>query len=161
MTRQENPREDLLAEATALVERAELEIAGGAEPVVVGFRAGGATSIFFGQDAAYHFDAANRLRRAYVAGLLFKADRGRLASLARRRTEREVQLIRHDLTDAEQESFLAELHERIARLRQALAGGAARWLRQVPPDANVPSRIVTWLTALPQPIELARSPRVG
>ena len=144
-----------------MVERAELQIAGAAEPVVIGFRANGAASIFFGQDAAYHFDAAGRFRRAYEGGLLFKADRGRLASLARRRTERETQLLRHDLSDAEQEQFLAELQERIARLRQAISGGETRWLRQVPQEADVPGRIANWLTAIATPIEIARSPRVA
>ena len=41
MARRESDREDLLREATALVERAELTIEGFDEPIVVGFRRDG------------------------------------------------------------------------------------------------------------------------
>ncbi len=161
MAQQESPREDLLAEATALVERAELRIAAAAEPVVVGFRANGAASLFFGQNEAYHFDPASQLRRAYLDGRLYKADRGRIASLERRRTDAEVQLVRHDLDADESARFLARLQERIAQLRGALAAGRADWLRQVPENADVRGRVTNWLASLPEPIEIARSPHVG
>ena len=40
MARQEHARENLMAEATALVERVELLLTGVAEPIVAGFRLG-------------------------------------------------------------------------------------------------------------------------
>ena len=122
MARQENPREDLLAEATALVERAELRIAGFAEPIVVGFRRNGAASIYFGQDAAYHFNTANELRRAFIGGTLYKADRGRLAALVRRRTAAEVELVRHDLD----ETVAARLPRHASPAANRISCGARR-----------------------------------
>jgi hypothetical protein len=159
MPRQENSREDILAEATALVERAECTAADEAEPIVVGFRSGGAASIYFGQDAAYHFDSERRLRRAYLGGLLYKADRGRLASLQRRRTGVEVQLVRHDLSDSELAAFLDEMQGRIERLKTAARSANVHWLRQVTED-GVSGKIVAWLAELPGRIEIAQTARV-
>ena len=74
MARRESDREDLLREATALVERAELTIEGFDEPIVVGFRRDGSASFFFGADPVYQFNTAFELRRAFVVGLLYKAE---------------------------------------------------------------------------------------
>jgi len=161
VARQENPREDLLAEATALVERAELRIAGFDEPIVVGFRRNGAASIFFGQDAAYHFNTASQLRRAFLDGTLYKADRGRLAGLVRHRTADEVELMRHDLDERETAEFLATLHRRLTTFRAALETGQGEVLRQVPDAVNLIPRIAAWLATLPDAIPIARSPRVA
>src|SRR4051812_13576909 len=117
MAREESSREDLLREATALVERIELipdssgELTG--TRIVAGFRRDGALSIFFGDDTVYQFNAASELRRAYCDGKLFKAARGRLAALKRVRTEHELQLVRHDLSETEQATFLAEMANRL------------------------------------------------
>ena len=90
MARDQSSREDLLREATALVERIELRIAGPMsvkhdrdDHVVVGFRANGSASFFFGEDPVYQFNSAGQLRRAYCGGLLIKAAHGRLVSLQR------------------------------------------------------------------------------
>ncbi len=82
MARDEQDREDLLREATALVERVELAPTDNeaGEHIVIGFRAGGAASVYFGGDTAYHFNSDGELRRAYADGLLYKADIGRLTS---------------------------------------------------------------------------------
>lgn len=160
MARQENPREDLLAEATALVERTELHVAGFEEPVVVGFRANGAASIFFGQDAAYHFNTSRELRRAYLGETLYKADRGRLASLVRRRTTTEVELIRNDLDEAETADFQNTLRRRLDDFSAALTNGKFEVLRRVPDYADPTPRIAVWLATLPDSIIIARSPRV-
>lgn len=160
MARQENAREDLLAEATALVERAEFVIPIDADPVVVGFRKNGAASLYFGQDEAYHFDSAGRLRRAYLEGRLYKADGGRLASLSRNRLAGETQLTRHDLTDAETADFLGRLQRRLVALQAAVAAGTIRWLREVPDGDATKSKIVDWLAGVPQHVEIAWSARV-
>ena len=70
MARDESDREDLLREATALVERIELAPADAAddEHIVAGFRRDGALSIYFGADPVYHFNSAGELRRAYCDG---------------------------------------------------------------------------------------------
>jgi hypothetical protein len=161
MSRREEQREDLLAEVTALVERAEFEIAEESAPVVIGFRRNGAASVYFGQDVAYQFNPANQLRRAFVDNRLFKADRGRLASLMRIRTEDEVQLVRHDLNPGEMDEIIAQMGVRIARLRDEILSGRAKLLRQVPESGDVTARIANWLRQLSDPFEIARSPRVG
>jgi hypothetical protein len=168
MARQESAREDLFAEATALVERAELVpantsgdiAADAAEPIVVGFRRSGAASVFFGQDAAYHFNSANELRRAYLAGRLYKADRIRLAVLDRQRTADAVQLLRHDLNSEETVEFLHHLHRRLDYLRTALFAQGLKVSRQAPEGQDLAARVADWLATLPEQIAVARNPRV-
>src|SRR5215212_742956 len=119
MARDESSREDLLREATALVERIELrpratDFSTAAsklidQPIVAGFRRDGALSIFFGEDRVYQFNPAGELRRAYCNGKLLKATRGRLASLDRARTQHEVQLARHELSAIEEAEFLSQM----------------------------------------------------
>ena len=146
MARDESNREDLLAEATALVERIELvDVAG--VTIVAGFRADGEFSVFFDEDPAYHFNAAGELRRAYCDGLLLKAALGQLVSLQRVRTEYEVQLVRHTLTDVEQEAFVSRMKNQVGRLANTLATGTFKAERQVPPDADIVGRVQAWITA--------------
>lgn len=145
MAREEADREDLLAEATALVERAELVIEGWADPIVVGFRAVGAASIYFGQVAAYHFNRQGELRRAYLDGRLYKAEGGRLVALERHRTANAVELIRDELDDERTHALLAELAEHSSRLARDMAEGRSDLIGQVPPDRDVVARIAAWL----------------
>lgn len=161
MSRTQSDREDLLREATALVERAGLQVAGNDEPVVVGFRAGGEASVFFGADPVYHFNADGELRRAYVGGLLYKAERGRLVSLRRQRSEREVALVRHDLSDSEAADLLSGMQKRLAELAAAIAGGAFQVFGQVPADRDVLCRIRGWLATLPAPVRIAPAPNAS
>ena len=160
MAREEHDREDLLTEATALVERAELRIASEAEPIVVGFRRDGAASIYFGANWAYHFNAAGELRRAYDNGNLLKAEHGRLVSLTRRREADEVALLRQDLATDEQQAILAELARRLEALRKALVDGDYQLVGQVPESADVPARVRRWLEGLPIPPPVAAFPRL-
>jgi hypothetical protein len=160
MAREESDREDLLREATALVERIELAPVGesAGEHLVAGFRAGGAASFFFGADPVYQFNAAGELRRAYCAGVLIKASRGRLVSLKRERLATEVQLLSRELTDAEQAAFVATMADRLRRLVAVLDAGRYAVVGQVPADANVLSRVRTWL-ATHDGLRIANSPR--
>jgi hypothetical protein len=146
MARDESNREDLLSEATALVERIELVDLSGVS-VVAGFRADGALSVFFGEDPAYHFNAAGELRRAYCDSLLLKATQSRLVSLKRVRTEHEVQLVRHTLTDVEQEAFVSRMKNQLSRLANTIATGNFQAERQVPPDADILGRLQRWISA--------------
>jgi hypothetical protein len=159
--RDEQPREDLLAEATALVRRVELRVAGGAEPVVIGFRRSGDGSIYFGQSLAYHFNARQELRRAFVEGLLYKAELGRLVALERCRTAHETALVRHELTPDEQVRFLHDCAARIHALRVAITCGECRPLRQVPAHEDVIAAVVAWLNDIDSSLVVARSARVG
>src|SRR5262245_33423639 len=121
MSRRESDREDLLREATALVERAEFTLADDREPIVVGFRRDGSASFYFGADPVFQFNAASELRRAFVGGLLYKAERGRLVALRRERSETELALVRSEISDEQSEALLADLKSRLSQLYAALA----------------------------------------
>jgi hypothetical protein len=158
MARQESDREDLLREATALVERAELQIPGESEPVTVGFRRDGSLSIFFGGDPVYQFNAASELRRAFADGLLYKGERSRLVALRRERTEHEVALVRRELSDDESAAFLAMAYQRLTQLRQALQSHNFKLVGQVPADGDAPARVCSWLKVLPAVLNIAFRP---
>jgi hypothetical protein len=155
MARHEADREDLLREATALVERVELEIEGADEPVVVGFRRNGAVSCFFGAEPVYQFTSDGLLRRAYANDRLIKAEHGRLVALERRRIPGEVALVRHEWDDATGLAFLATVADDLAGLRDALKTGRFRAVRQVPDDVDVVARVSGWLSTLRRRIEVA------
>jgi hypothetical protein len=145
MAQEESPREDLLREATALVERVEL-VEATDHPIVAGFRHDGALSIFFGNDEVYHFNAAGDLRRAYLDGHLYKALNGELVRMTRVRTAQQVELRSHALDAAEQADFISTMRDRLAGLTAALAKNAFEARREVPPGANIVDRLREWLT---------------
>jgi len=174
MAREESHREDLLREATALVERIELRLGaadnligtGAARAscandghIVMGFRANGALSFFFGDDPVYQFNAAGELRRAYFGGRLIKAVRGRLVSLQRVRQQTEVQLLSRPLTDDQQSAFIASVQQRLRYLADALENGSYRVVGRVPADADVLGRVKEWL-ARHDGLQIAATPRV-
>jgi hypothetical protein len=168
MARQESSREDLLREATALVERIELapRTVGAAaaednagDRLVAGFRSDGALSIFFGEDPVYQFNAAGELRRAYSDGTLVKAVRGRLTSLERVRKPHEVQLVRHELTAAEEVALIQRMTDLLRELASSLDAGRFEVIGQVPRDANVLGRLRAWLAAHKQ-FPIAARPNV-
>jgi hypothetical protein len=158
MAREEHDREDLLREATALVERAELRFPHVREPVVIGFRRDGCGSIYLGAEPTWHFNTQNELRRAYIEGRLVKAERGRLVSLERRRAKGQVQLLRHELNDAETAALLASLQNAVAQLSNSLNEATFELVGQVPESSDVVTRIRRWLGSLPQPAHIASSP---
>lgn len=160
MARHEQDREDLLVEAKALVERVEVKLPNVDEILVLGVRRNGSLSLYVGSDPAYHFNAQGELRRAFVAGQLVKAQRGRLVALDRQRTEDTVQLVSHELTVSEQQVWLAACSDWLERLSTALAQRQFAILRQVPDDLAV-SKIEQWLRNVPRPIVVAAQPHVG
>ncbi len=160
MARQESEREDLLREATALVERVELRLPGQPESVVCGFRRDGAASFFFGQSPVYQFNSRGELRRAYVGGLLYKVDGGRLAEMRRVRTATAVELRSRQLLPEETAKFLRDAEDCLRRLRDALFGGKAEVVGQVPGEQEVASRVAAWLQELPATIILAKTSRL-
>jgi hypothetical protein len=149
MAHEESQREDLLGEATALVERIELRLVGDAvlndDSVVAGFRADGAFSVFFGEDPAYHFNAAGELRRAYCDGLLIKATAGRLVSMRRVRTASETQLVRRELSSVEAAEFLTRMIDRLRGLHAQITSSAFEVVGQIPPETNVLGDVSEWI----------------
>jgi len=166
MAREESDREDLLREATALVERVELrplfkDADDPGQPGVVGtifagFRADGAFSVFFGHDPVYQFNADGELRRAYASGMLFKAAQGHLSSLERVRTASEVQLVRRELAGMDEAEFLEAMSQRLRQLESLLGGGDYTVIGAAPPAADVLGRVKAWLAANKHPVVAAR-----
>jgi hypothetical protein len=161
MAREGHDRENLLAEAKALVERASVALPGCVEEVLVGFRRDGGASFYFGAEPVYQFTSVGHLRRAFVGGLLYKAERGRLVSLTRRRTSVAVELVHQQLSASAQRAFLANLRRHLDALRDALAGGDFHLVGQVPEGADVIGRVRAWLEQRAGPIDIAGSPRAG
>ena len=137
MVRQEVDRDDLFREAAALIERAEFEVPGMAEPVTAGRRKAGGWSIYFGADPCFHFDEQGRLRRAFAEGRLYRTQGRTLAKLERVHTPDETELRRRDLTPEELASFLESARRRLAELRTAVQQHAIQVQRVFPPDAAV------------------------
>ncbi len=160
MARQERNREDLLREATALVERAEVRLPGAGQPVTAGFRRDGSASFYFGTDPGFQFNAAGELRRAFVGGRLIKAERGRLVALSRERTAGEVALIRSELTASQQAELLREARSRLGELAAQLSRGAFQLVGHVPANLDVISRIRRWLSNQPAELAVAARPHV-
>lgn len=162
LAREAHDREDLLRDARGLSPRVELlvESSGVDITLFAGFR-GASASLYFGQDAAFHFNNRGELRRAYLADELIKADGGRLVAMRRERSATESALVSRLLTPAKQQALLAELQGRLAGLTAALAAGEFRVVGQVPAEGNAVERLRGWLTDRQGAMIVARSPRVG
>jgi hypothetical protein len=158
MARQSQDREDLLAEATALVERIELMLPGYPEPVVAGFRDNDCASLFFGPDPVYQFNTQRQLRRAFVDGLLYKAAGGRLMSLTRKGNAARIELVRSELDDVARAEFMNSMAAHLTALRCTLDSGSAAILGQVPVTADVISRLREWFADLGESMCVADSP---
>ncbi len=164
MAREESDREEILREATGLVERAELSVAGFPETIVFGFRRNGAVSLFVSQNEVYQFDVAGAWRRSYLSGRLLKAEGGRLVELTRERSANQTILLRRDLSDAEFTTLCAQLHDRLITFADRLSRpGDYTVVGQVSATGtDVVRRFVDWLRVmLAQPLRAAEKPGLG
>ena len=130
--------------------------------IIAGFRADGSLSVYFGADPYYQFDVQGRLRRAFVGDRLYRTQGDGLAALARERSNEATVLARHDLEPAELDRFRQSMRDRIDGLRQSLAAGRERVLRQVPEGTPILPRLADSLDtvlkadgALAPPINVA------
>ncbi len=157
MAREEHDREDLMAEARSLAARAEVAVPSQTTPIVLGHRANGGWSFYFSPDDVYHFNSQGQLRRAYLQGLLVKAENGHLVSLERRRAKQEVQLLRRELPPAEQAALLANLASWFDSLREAVSQSKLAVLRSEPPGAHLVPQLAAWLAQRSE-LTIANSP---
>lgn len=129
MARSPQRREDLIGEATAMPLRGEIIWQPEPEPCVIGFRATGAASVYFGEQPVLHFDARGRLRRLFAQDQQFVAQRGTL--MQRKRVGPGYRLLAdlHPLPPERQKQWLIELELRLRRLLQAVLSGQATWGR--------------------------------
>ncbi len=158
MAKNEQDREDLMREASALSPRAELIAPAFAESIVVGFRTSGSLSIYFGADPVYQFNSTGELRRAYVRGELFKAVKGRLQQLHRERDAVQVTLWQSDLSDAEQLAFLQEMENRCNQLANAVAHDQFELIEEIPSDSRAIELLSRFLAKIETPPRVAAFP---
>ncbi len=134
MARNETDREDLLAEAVALVRRVELRVSPWTEPIVAGFRATGHFSLYIGQDLVYQFDPEGRLRRAHEQGRIYRTQGSTLAELQRVRTATETTLVRRDLDAVQLGEFRERMLSALSILKNAIDEHRFQQVRQFPAD---------------------------
>jgi hypothetical protein len=158
--RHERDREDLMAEAKALVERAEWNVPGLAEPVTIGFRRDGSVSCYFGPEEVFQFNSKQQLRRAYRHGRLYKAVDGVLAQLRRERTPTAVHLLRRDLTPMETTEIRQRFGELMTQFLTACQAGQLSLRAEVPAEADVARRVRDIGDALLK-CEIAERPNAG
>jgi len=164
MARAPQEREDLLRDATALVDRVELQVGAAKNSAIVfaGFRVGGAASFYFDQDPVYHFNNDHKLRRAHVDNELIKAEQGRLVALRRQQFENEVAMIRYVMQTDKQDKFCQTALKNLSQLCHALTAEDYTIMGQVSAvqDRSVVDQLITYLTSL-QAVTVAASPRVS
>jgi hypothetical protein len=160
MARHEQDREDILREATALVERIELWLPDQPEPVVAGFRRDGSASFYFGADPVLQFNANGELRRGFDQGRMLKAEGGKLIVMRRVREDGQVSLYSHSLTPAESLEFTERAQKLLITVRESLTQGCARFGRQVPEGTDVVKQVRDWLETHVGPLIVADRPNV-
>ena len=137
----DDKEEDVFAEATALVERAKVEWANGNDPLVFGFRASGALSIYFDAQRAYHFNPRNELRRIFLRGKLYKAEAGQLVQLEQRPQSAAIKLQNVSLSLEETSTILSEMNRRLIAIQNAVDTKQFRILGQIPAQVAIASRL--------------------
>ena len=145
MARIETDRDDLFEELRSCRLRVEWHLGGDEPPVVAGIRARGGTSIYFGGDPVFHFDAEGRLRRAFIDGAIFRTQGTTLARLLRDRTPTETLLRRTDLTGDECAALLDSMRLRLERFLAAERQGDAAVTRSSGGD---PREVIEALAAV-------------
>lgn len=161
MSRTELDRENLLRDAVALPDRMELEIDGVEVPIFAGFRVSGGFSLYFGTDFVLHFNAANELRRAFIDGVLLKADNRSLIGMQRRRGDRELMLDSRPLSAEQVLDFQEHARAKLELLRVSIRDAKFRILGQVPPHAAVIERLSQKIAELTFPLPVAQRPNVN
>jgi len=159
MAKFESDREDILREATALVQRVELQSPDNSEPITAGFRTSGAACFYFGAEPVYQFNSAGEFRRGYLNGQLIKAENNQLATLRRERTETQVVLRRTDLSPPATAQIIEAAEKDLKRLLSTLQSGDYSIHGQVPTDADIVGRLIRWLEEHHETITIAKSPR--
>ena len=133
--------EDLLTEATALVERAKIVIPDQPDPVVFGFRQNGAVSLFFGPEIAYHFNKYNQLRRVFMLGVRYKAAEGQLVRIDRVPNVPNVRLQITPVKPAQVETIFSLLDHQLSRIKTRLGAAKYRLIGQVSLNGKIVERL--------------------
>lgn len=151
MNRNESDKEDLIKDASAMVDRAEFSIVSiDNQPSIVtaGFRKDDSLSLYFDQDPFYQFDGSGLLRRAYESGYLYRSQGVTLARLNRTRTSQQTTLNRNDLDSSELFQFRIRMTAHLKGFCQQLQAGTADRLRSVTDKSNFDSILGNTVTGI-------------
>lgn len=143
MARIEEDREDLMKDATAYQKRIEISINDETNSVIVGVKADGSMSVYFGADPVFHFNSHRLLKRCFVGGLLYRTQGTTLAKLQRERSDEATTLLRHDLSSDELSQFLLSTKKRLHRLFDHLCSGEFTVLQVVASDDDAETIVVS------------------
>ena len=158
MARREEPREDLIRDATALVQRAALKIAGEELTYVLGLRSNGSLSVFCGEDPVFQFDSQGLLRRVYLGGERLTAREGRLFRLIRQAESGRMAMRHERLAEDEETQIIGQIRDTLGSLRRHLQPGAVTVIDQFPRDSTVLKTLSDSLDQIGDEIIVARSP---
>lgn len=190
MARHEADKEDLIAEASALVDRFEFvnragtaadtdngQKQGHSAPVdpyvaeavafenhscvVAGFRRDASFSIYFGQNPFYQFTPQHQLRRAWENGYLFRSQGHTLARLDRQRGPTGTVLQRTDLTAAELEGFFDRMRNHLDRFIRGIDTGELTLQRAVAGTQRTTTDVVSCVAQIRQVQHDFLAPPVG
>lgn len=176
MARQTHDREDLFRDGTQMPYRGRIHI--GDTEVVVGFRAGGAASLYWDQDPVFQFNVVQELRRVYFAGDRYAADAGKLVRLLQKRadhgtTTEQLKLDPATIAADDKDAINSKLQSCLAQLRSSCrpdAGDAigagetsdqAVWEVTGESKSEFLARLDRWLGSVANPVVTARGPAVG
>ena len=160
MDRSLENNEDLLADATALVERAQLELPAMNDPFIFGFRTNGALSLFFEDEAAYHFNQRDELRRIFLYGKRYKAEKGQLLSVDRIPQTRGVRLQSAALDLEQTKKLLCGMNQRLDAIDSLFDAGRYRIIEKIPMHGDIITRLHIRIPSLLQN-RIAQAPHVG
>ena len=156
MARFETDKDHLMADATALVERAEFvrtseaDDAASCRTVTIGFRKDDSFSVYFDQDPFYQFDSAGLLRRSYENGFLYRSQTDTLARLNRQRSEAATTLLRSDLSPQELDRFRQRMRAHIENLLLLLRNGSLLRRRCISERGDIDQRTISFLDLILQ-----------
>jgi hypothetical protein len=168
LAKQEVDREDILREATALVNRVELKVSGraGGDHIVFGFRKCGSLAVYFGTEPVYQFNANQALRRAYHQGCLLKAVDCLLVSMRRERQDGTLQLLSTSWDAEKTREFVGQVRQDMSQLAEAIAAGEVQVRGFVAAEQQTTAEILitqfcNWCNDHLPDLQVARLPSVS
>ena len=167
MAKQKQDKEDILREATALVNRVELKLDGKGESddsVFVGFRRDGAVSFFYGSEPVYQFNNQHAFRRGYYQSTMLKAEQGKLVQLTRSREGEQLVLLRREYNEQQTVEFCEEMRQNLLNLLAAIRSEKYELIGFVVEDNTVEQlliQVADWIENHAGQIRVANVPNVA
>ncbi len=167
MAKQQQDKEDILREATALVNRIELKVPENSsweDSVFVGFRRDQSISFFFGGEPVYQFNIRNQFRRGYDRGVLLKAEHGQLVQLRQERENGKLVLLRRVWEETETTEYLESVRMNLAALRDLVRRNLVEIVGavvEIGTPEELLQQITHWIDQHMDSMEIASVPNVS